>query len=183
MSRSERLQHEITARLQRAMENSALTVAEQLQQCLESPDCPSLRHLHEQISAEAALLVVHGDGPTSLLQSLLHLQLAPLCPMAAEVHVCSLLETQRDEFTHRLVMQSPIFVHQKTLYAAPVGELDEPTLQQFCDRILKQVKDRKIKTVHLYMNSLTAPDNPSSRWQTLLKEELAALRIHLTIER
>lgn len=178
---SEKLDNEMKSRLMQTMKKSVLTPSMQQEICARNPDDVQLGHLHEQICAEAMVLAGQGRGPTGLMTVLLNLNLAMLCPMAAEIHHQATVTRAAEDTATHLSVCSPVFVTKKIMFICPVGTLDRLALQHIADRALRLVTGQRIRTAFLILAGLTADQTVIDEWCSLLIEELKAQKITLQV--
>ncbi len=176
---NENLDEEMKSRLMQTMKKSVLPPSTQQEICARNPDDIQLGHLHEQICAEAMVLAGQGRGPTDLMTVLLNMNLAMLCPMAAEIHHQATVTRAQDHTVAELATRSPVFAVRKIMFICPVGALDRLALQHIADRALRLATGKRIKTAFLFPAGLTADRTVIDEWCSLLTEELESQKITL----
>ncbi len=96
--------------------------------------------IRELISMEVERLAGEGKGPTELVEALVSGDLGGLAPLAAERHFHAFYRRLEDKQCEYLADHSPVFdFDDKTIVAAPVGNLGQEGFARFCDRVLAQV--------------------------------------------
>jgi hypothetical protein len=115
--------------------------------------------IRELISMEAERLADEGKGPTVLVDALVSEDLAGLAPLAAERHFHAFYRRLEDEQGEYLADHSPVFdLNDKTLVAAPVGNLGQEGFARFCDRVLTKVLMTNPKRVLIVTEGLAPYD-------------------------
>ncbi|MBN2527364.1 MAG: hypothetical protein JXR76_13295 [Deltaproteobacteria bacterium] len=180
---SDAINGQIRLRMEQAMRCSGGTSADLRELCRRDVNAKALGQLHEQISAEAAMLVQMQTGPSPLIQILCDLELYPLCAMAAEAHHHATIEWAREKVTNDLARRCPMVIFKKVLHVSPVGELDSEALRHIADRALQIIARNRIKKVILILHGLTVDNDTGTSWITLLNEDLNVLKIQLQVLR
>ena len=116
--------------------------------------------IRELISMEAERLADEGKGPTELVEALVSADLAGLAPLAAERHFHAFYRRLEDKQCEYLADHSPVFdLDDKTLVAAPVGNLGQEGFARFCDRVLTRVLMTNPKRVLIVTEGLAPYDD------------------------
>ncbi len=115
--------------------------------------------IRELISMEVERLAGESKGPTELVEALVSADLAGLAPLAAERHFHAFYRRLEDRQGEYLADHSPVFdFDDKTLVAAPVGNLGQEGFARFCDRVLTKVLMTNPKRVLISLEGIAPYD-------------------------
>lgn len=137
--------------------------------------------IRELISMEAERLADEGKGPTELIEALVSGDLAGLAPLAAERHFHAFFGRLADKKGEYLADHSPVFdLDDKTLVAAPVGDLGREGFARFCDRVLARVLKTNPRRVLISTDGI-APHDDLEYDLNVLRDDLKRQGIKMSI--
>jgi len=137
----------------------------------------TFKEIVELISMETEHAAMREESSAGIINVLLKNDCAALVPLAAERHYHASTRLSAEISSQKLAQLSPIdHVNNKTIFAAPIGNLDDESLILFCDRLLDALLRTKKKKVILSLSNLHPTPN-SKKIIAELEHDLKQQRI------
>ncbi len=160
-----------------------------------TPDSKAARDIRERIAALAGQLAGTPGGSATIVDAMVRIDdhlfetgvihrpfAVRFAYLACECAVNAALEDRRDATMIELADQAPVVrLDDKTLVAAPTGELSKEALVHISDRISARVLTEPVKKVILILAGLSPSLEQDPCWQ-VLAEELRSMRVKLEIK-